>query len=156
MVVVQVCFKLMRLISTSNLAGPPAAAAPAGNPAMMPHAPTNSLRLSFIGPPRRDEQAGPMLVVEVRDLHHGMLVCSRVDELAVADVHPRVADLLDGRSEIKEIAGQQVSFVDRLETLPICLWAGISWHQVADPAEQHLNEPRAIVAVCRRAAPQIR
>src|SRR5258706_15461260 len=82
--------------------------------------------LSSFDPPRGDEQTGPVFVVKVADLHHGTLVCSRVYELSIPDVHACVADLLYGRSEIKHVTRRQTGLLHGLEAVPVRLRAGIT------------------------------
>jgi hypothetical protein len=79
-VVVQVCLKLMGMISASNLAGPLPDAAVTGTPtevAAIPAVLRRSLRFTCLDP--SGWYHGPMLVVQVADPHYGMFVRRGID-----------------------------------------------------------------------------
>src|SRR2546426_10817746 len=110
----------MRMISASNFAGPllDGAAGEIPAAAAIPAVLRRSLRFTSLDPSRCHEELRPMLVVQVTDLHHRMIVRGGINELAVADVHARVRDALGRWPEIQQITGLNAGLFDRLDTIP--------------------------------------
>src|SRR5258708_8235307 len=95
----------------------------------------------------------PRVVVETADLDHWMAVCSVVNELAVADVHAGMRNLVSGGAEKEEVAGLQVFTFDGNYSRPCGLLVGIARHVDAAGAKQHLSETRAVIAEAGKTSP---
>src|SRR5579871_6491291 len=79
-----------------------------------------------------------------------------LDELPVADKHPRVRDVLGRRTKKQQVTGLQLVALHWRHSVPRCLLIGVPRHSNASRSHEHLRETGAVKSKARRASPQIR